>query len=161
MSATWTFAEFVDTLKAQLEVLPAILAFDPVPAIRLVQPAEGESLSDVIGFGVEVSDDDKIQALVGSHSHDEEVRVQCIAEAIRYGSGDVEAKIARDRVLAYLDIIDEHLRETRIDVGLQTLRTARVESREFKAYAAIVGEDHPARFARIIFDITYKARTTP
>jgi len=161
MSATWTFPAFVDLLKTQLEALPAILAFDPVPAVRLFQPALGESLSDMIGLGGEVADDEKIQTALGSHSHDEEVRVSCIAESVRYGSGDVEAVTARNVVNAYLDIIDEHIRTTDFVIGAATLRAPRVEERHYTSYGTTVGENQPARYARILFDITYKARTTP
>lgn len=162
MSATWTVAEFVDTLKAQLEVLPAILAFDPVPAIRVSVPHAQEDISDIISLGIDASDVEKIQTAMGSHSHDEDVIVGCLAAVIRYGSGDEDAKIARDRVFSFLDVVDEHLRETAIVIGAATLRAPRVESRELETFPSQVGENNAAvRVARIPFDITYKARTTP
>lgn len=161
MSATWTFAQLVDLLKTQLEVNVDILAFDPVPNIRVSIPHAAEDISDIISLGIDAGDDDKIQTAMGSHSHDEDVTVGCLAAVIRYGSGDVEAATARDRVLAFLDVVDEHLRETPIVLGAATLRAPRVENRQFESFPSEVGESAPVRVARISFDITYKARTTP
>jgi len=161
MSATWTFAQLVDLLQTQLQADAGILAFDPVPEIRVSVPHAAESISDIIALGIDAGDDDKIQTALGSHSHDEEVTVGCLAAVIRYGSGDVEAKTARDRVLAFLDVVDEHLRETPIVLGASTLRAPRVENRTFESFPSIVGENQAVRVARISFDITYKARTTP
>jgi hypothetical protein len=161
MSATWTFAQLVDLLKTQLEADAGILAFGPVPDIRVSVPHAAEDISDIIALGIDAGDDDKIQTALGSHSHDEEVTVGCLAAVIRYGSGDAEAQTARDRVLAFLDVVDEHLRITPIILGAATLRAPRVENRTFESFPSQVGEAAPVRVARITFDITYKARTAP
>lgn len=159
MSTTWTFAQLVDALKLQIEAVPAIIAFDPKPVVRVSMPHAAEDISDVIVFGVD-AEGTKEQMALGSHSHDEEVSVGCAAGAIRYGSGDVEAKAARDRVLAFVAIVDEEIRTNAPQVGTQTL-WARVTDYVFESWSAEVGENNPVRIARLTFNIAYKARTNP
>lgn len=164
MSATWTFAQLVDLLKVQLEANLTILAFTPVPEIRVSVPHAAEDISDIISLGIDAADEDKVQTGLGSHSHNEDVTIGCLAAVIRYGSGDDEAKVARDRVLAFVDVLDTHLRETPIApgaVGDAILRNPRVENRVFESFPSEVGESAPVRVARIAFDITYSARTAP
>lgn len=159
MSTTWTVAEFVDELKVQLEGLAAIAALDPAPEIRVSIPHRDEDISDIIALGVDAIDQ-KEQALLGAHTHDEIVTIGCMAAAIRYGSGDADAKQARDRALLLAGIVDEEIRENAPDVGTQTV-WARVSARELETFPSIVGEDVPVRVARVPFDITYRARTNP
>lgn len=159
MSTTWTFAQLVDALKVQIEALPVILAMDPVPVVRVSMPHAAEDISDVIVFGID-ADGTKEQIALGSHSHDEEVTVGCLAGAVRYGSGDAEAKTARDRALAFVAIVDEEIRTNAPTVGTQTL-WARVTDYSFDSFPTDIGESNPARVARVAFNIAYKARTNP
>ena len=160
MSTTWTFAQLVDLLKTQLDANAAILALTPVPEIRVSVPHADESISDVVVFGIDVTDI-KEQRLMGGHLHDEDNTVGCMAAVIRYGSGDTDAKEARDRVLLLLDIVDEHLRETDIVLGQQALRGPTLTNRVFESFPSLVGQDQPVRVARVTFDLEYTARTTP
>lgn len=157
MSTTWTFPSFVDQLAAAIDLLPVIDAMDPRPAIRVALPSAAEDISDMIVFGYEASDE-KEKVVLGSTTQDEEVTITCLARAIRYGSGDVVGKAARDRVVAYVAIVDDYLRETGVEVGVQMLRQM-ITTREFALLPGMVGEDQPAMFAAIVFDIDYRART--
>jgi hypothetical protein len=159
MSTTWTVAEFVDELKTQLEALPAITALDPPVEIRVSIPHADEDISDIISLGIDATDT-KEQVALGSHTHDEQVLVGCMAAVIRYGSGDADAKIARDRAVTLVAIVDEELRENAPQVGTQTI-WARVVARELETFPSSVGEDRPVRVARVPFDIEYRARTNP
>jgi len=157
VSTTWTFPAFVDQLAAAIVALPVITAMNPTPEVRVNVPSESEDISDLILFGYEVGDI-KEKVSLGTTTEDEEVSVQCLARAVRYGSGEVVAKEARDRVVAYVAIVDEYLRENEVMVGVQTMRQL-VTDREYAALPGMVGDDKPARFAVIIFDIDYRART--
>lgn len=159
MSTTWTFAQFVDALKIQIEAVPAIIAFDPAVAVRVSEPHPGEDVSDVIVLGTDVSRFQE-QTALGQYTYDEENTVACIAGTVRYGSGDVVAKDARDRVLDLVAIVDEEIRTNAPQVGTQTI-WARVTDDEFSSYPADIGEGNPARVARVSFNIIYKARTNP
>lgn len=156
MSTTWTYAAYVDALAAAIDALPVIDAMDPRPEIRVALPSAAESISDMIVFGIQATDL-KEKVLMGQTTQDEEVGLTCLARAIRYGSGDVIAKQARDRVVAYVAIVDDFLRQTGITVGTQTLREI-VTNRDFTGLPGGT-EGNPAQFASIIFDIEYRART--
>ena len=155
---TWTFPAFVDQLATAVAALPAITALDPEPEVRVTLPSAAEDISDMIVFGYEATDLQE-KVLIGSTTQDEEVSLTCLARSIRYGSGDEVGRAARDRVVAYVAIVDEYLRENDVLVSAQNLRQI-VASREFALLPGMVGEDQPAMFAAIIFDIEYRARTT-
>lgn len=155
MSTTWTFAQLVDTLKTQLE--PLVASFDPGVEVRVSMPSADESISDVIVLGIDADDMDKGQVSLGSHTHDEEVTIVCLVGAIRYGSGDVEAKAARDRCLELLAVIDEEIRTNTPEVGVQTFR-CHVTNRTFESFPSMAGAS-AVRVARITFDLEYRART--
>jgi hypothetical protein len=159
MSTTWTVAEFVDELKLQLDALPAITALDPPVEIRVSIPHAAEDISDIIALGIDATDI-KEQVSLGAHTHDEQPIVGCMAAVIRYGSGDADAKIARDRAMLLASIVDEEIRENAPEVGTQTI-WARVSARELETFPSIVDEDVPVRVARVRFDIEYRARTNP
>lgn len=155
---TWTFPSFVDQLATAIAALPVITAMDPTPVVRATLPSAAEDISDMIVFGYEAADlKEKVQ--LGTTTQDEEVGLTCLARSIRYGSGDTVGKTARDRVVAYVAIVDEYLRENELSVGIQVLRQI-VATREFALLPGMVGEDQPAMFAAVIFDIEYRARTT-
>ena len=157
MSTTWTFPAYVDALATAVAALPVILAMNPVPSVRVTLPSAAEDISDMIVFGYEAVDL-KEKTVMGTTTQEEEVSLTCLARSIRYGSGDVVGKQARDRVVAYVAIVDDYLRETGITVGTQTLREI-VATREFALLPGMVGEDQPAMFAAVVFDIEYRART--
>lgn len=157
MSTTWTFPSFVDQLVTAIDALPVIDAMDPRPTIRATLPSPAEDISDVIVFGYEaVFEKEKVS--LGQTTQDEEVSLTCLARAIRYGSGDTVGKAARDRVVAYMEIVDAYLRDNTVNVGTQTLRHD-VDRGEHALLSGMVGEDQPAMFAAIVFDIDYRART--
>lgn len=158
MSADWTFAEMVDLLVAG--VGPLVGALDPPVVARASLPHAGEDLSDFVAFGISAVDQEKIQTGLGAHSHDEEVLIGCIANVVRYGSGDDEALECRDRAVEIIAIIDEYCRENPVNVGTQTL-SIYVDNREFVGFPVEIGEGSPARVATITFDIDYRARTNP
>lgn len=159
MSTTWTFAQLVDALKTQVEGLATITALDPVPAVRVSAPHPSEDISDVIIFGID-AEGSKEQIAMGAHSHDEEVTVGCLVETVRYGSGNDEAKTARDRALTIVAIVDNELRTNAPEVGTQT-HWARVTDYVFDSFPTDISEGVPARVARVAFNIEYKARTNP
>lgn len=157
MSTTWTFPSFVDQLATAIDALPVIDAMNPRPTIRVSLPSAAEDISDMIVFGYEALDT-KEKISLGQTTQDEEVSLTCLARAIRYGSGDVVGKEARDRVVSYVAIVDDYLREIKVPVGTQMLRQM-ITEREFALLPGMVGEDQPAMFAAIVFDIDYRART--
>lgn len=157
MSTTWTFPSFVDQLVTAIDALPVIDAMSPRPTIRATLPSAAEDISDLIVFGYEALDI-KEKISIGQTTQDEEVSITCLARAIRYGSGDTVGKEARDRVVSYVAIVDDYLRETKVPVGTQMLRQM-ITEREFALLPGMVGADQPAMFAAIVFDIDYRART--
>ena len=158
MSTTWTFPSFVDQLAVAVAALPAITTLDPTPAVRVALPSAAEDISDMIVFGYEATDE-KEKVSLGQTTQDEEVSLTCLARAIRYGSGDTVGKTARDRVVTYVAIVDDYLRENKVlTSGVQMFRQM-ITTREFALLPGFVGEDQPAMFAAIVFDIDYRART--
>lgn len=158
--STWTFAAFCDALKVLLDADTTLLALSPVPEVRVSVPHAQEDISDVIVLGIDAGDDEKGQTLMAGNTsvHDETVTVGCQAAVIRYGSGDVESKAARDRVLELMNITDRVVRDNPLEVGVQTFRKT-LTNRQYDSFPADV-DGAPVRVARCSFDIVYRARTT-
>ena len=110
-------------------------------------------------LGVDATDAKEPVAL-GAQRHDEDNVVGCLISVIRYGSGDTEAKAARDRANFLMAEVDDEIRTNSPKVGDQTLNM-RVTNREYESFPTKDQENAPVRVARILFDVVYKARTSP
>lgn len=156
--ALWTFAELVDDLQAAVAARPGITGLTPLPQVRVSIPAADEPWADLIVLGVDASDT-KEPVAIGTDRHDEEVSVTCYTQAIRYGSGETEAKAARDRANLLLSEVDDEIRTNPPTVGDQQLRM-KVTERDYKALPWEDSNGATLRLAQISFTIDYRARTS-